>query len=106
MADGYDSAEPMRDPAREPLALNRRQRDVAVVGWCSFLAAAASTMVFFAFVDPLALGEATEPPLAVDRMTGYALGFFFFWTLAAASAALAVYMIRTRQGHPPPPERR
>ena len=82
--------------------LSRWQRDFFVVGWCSFLLAAIATMLFFAFVDPLALGEVMEPPLAFDRMTGYALGFFFFWALAAGSAALTVYLIRTRHGHPPP----
>ena len=82
--------------------LSRRQRDIFVVGWCSFLAAAVATMIFFAFVDPLALADITEPPLPVDRMSGYALGFFFFSLLAAASATLTVYLIRTRHGHPPP----
>ena len=82
--------------------LNRRQRDCLVVGWCSFLAAAIGTMLFFAWVDPLALADITEPPLPVDRMGGYALGFFFFWILTAFSAFLTVYLIRTRHGHPPP----
>jgi hypothetical protein len=36
-------------------------------------------------------------------MTGYALGFFFLWVVAAAAAALTVYLIRTRHGHPPAP---
>jgi hypothetical protein len=88
-------------PAHE---LSRRQRDAFVIGWCSFLVAAVATMVFFAFVDPLALADITEPPLPVDRMGGYALGFFFFWLLAVASATLTVYLIRTRHGHPPPSE--
>jgi peptidoglycan/LPS O-acetylase OafA/YrhL len=93
-----------RSDAEEPVlhTLNRRQRDVAVIGWCSFLVAAVGTMVFFAWVDPLALADVTEPPLPVDRMTGYAVGFFFLWLLCAASAALTVYLIRTRHGHPPP----
>ena len=59
-------------------------------------------MFFFAWIDPLALGEVTELPLPPDRMAGYAIGFFFFWLLAAASATLTVYLIRTRHGHPPP----
>jgi cytosine/uracil/thiamine/allantoin permease len=103
-----DEGTPVHDPDLEDeasaIVLNRRQRDVAVVGWCSFLAAAAGTMFFFAFVDPLALAEITEPPLDVDRMTGYAIGFFFFWVLSAVAAALTVYMIRTRHGHPPAPD--
>ena len=82
--------------------LSRRQRDIFVIGWCSFLTAAFGTMVFFAFVDPLTLADVTEPPLPVDRMGGYALGFFFFWLLTVASATLTVYLIRTRHGHPPP----
>lgn len=81
--------------------LTRRQRDVFVIGWCSFLTAAVATMIFFAFVDPLVLADITEPPLPVERMGGYAIGFFFFWVLAAASATLTVYLIRTRHGHPP-----
>lgn len=96
------------DPARqlEPDSreLSRRQRDVFVIGWCSFLVAAVATMFFFAFVDPLALVDLTEPPLPIDRMTGYAIGFFFFWLIAAASSVLTVYLIRTRHGHPPPPD--
>lgn len=82
--------------------LSRCQRDCFVIGWCSFLTAAFGTMLFFAWVDPLALAEITEPPLPVERMGGYALGFFFFWLIAALSAGLTVYLIRTRRGHPPP----
>lgn len=100
----HDRVERDPDDRDEPRELSRRQRDVFVVGWISFLCAAVATMVFFAFVDPLALADITEPPLPVDRMSGYALGFFFFWLLAAASAALTVYLIRTRHGHPPPTE--
>lgn len=100
----HDGGEPRDVDEDEALAheLNRRQRDCFVVGWCSFLIAAVGTMFFFAWVDPLTLAEVTEPPLPFDRMTGYAVGFFFFWLLTAASAALTVYLIRTRHGHPPP----
>ena len=82
--------------------LNRRQRDIFVVGWCSFLTAAAGSMLLFAWIDPMDLAYATELPLPMDRMTGYAVGFFFLWALTAVSAALTVYLIRTRHGHPPP----
>ena len=79
--------------------MNRRQRDVAIVGWCSFLVASVSTMLFFAWVDPESLALASDSPLPDDRMAGYAVGFFFFWFLSAASAALSVYLIRTRHAH-------
>jgi hypothetical protein len=82
-------------------SLSRRQRDIAVVGWCSFLIAAVGTMVLFAWVDPAELAGVTEPPLDVGRMSGYAIGFFFLWSLTAASAVLTVFLIRTRRGHPP-----
>jgi hypothetical protein len=103
MDAGGDPMDP-RDDEAVTRELSRKQRDVLVIGWCSFLSAAVATMIFFAFVDPLTLAEVTEPPLPVDRMGGYALGFFFFWLLAAVSATLTVYLIRTRHGHPPPTE--
>lgn len=84
--------------------LSRCQRDCLVIGWCSFLIAAMATMFFFAWVDPLALSDVTDLPLPVDRMGGYAIGFFFFWLIAAGSAVLTVYLIRTRHGHPPAPD--
>jgi len=82
--------------------MDRRQRDIAVVGWVSFLVASAATMLFFAWIDPQEMSQVAESPLPHDRMSGYALGFFFFWAVTAAAAALTVYLIRTRHGHPPP----
>lgn len=82
--------------------MSRRQRDCAVAGWSSFLIASIGTMVLFAFVDPMTLVEVTEPPLPVERMTGYAIGFFFIWALTAASAALTLYLLRTSHAEPAP----
>lgn len=78
--------------------LTRRQADLFIVGWVSFLAASLGTMLLFAWVDPQALAEIAEPPLQLDRMAGYALGFFFLWLLCVVSAALCAYMIRTQHG--------
>jgi hypothetical protein len=94
--------ERLDDESAEPREPTRFQRDVFVIGWCSFLTAAIGTMFFFAWIDPLALADVADLPFPIDRMTGYALGFFFFWLLAAVSAILTVYLIRTRHGHPPP----
>ena len=99
-----DLVEPEPQDQDPHLELTGRRRDVFVIGWASFLCAAVATMVFFAFVDPLALADITEPPLPVDRMGGYALGFFLFWLFAAASAALTVYLIRTQHDQPRPGE--
>jgi hypothetical protein len=92
-----------QDDTREPGAreLTAPERDVAVAGWCSFLVAAVGSMVFFAFVDPMTLVEVTEPPIPVDRMTGYAIGFFFLWALTGAAAALTLYLTRTSHAEPP-----
>jgi len=94
-------SDPQRDDGPETHELNRRQRDLAVAGWSSFLIAAVGTMVLFAFVDPMTLVEVTEPPLPIERMTGYAIGFFFIWILTAASAALTLYLLRTSHAEPP-----
>lgn len=68
------------------------QRKVAIVGWSSFLVASIATMLFFAWIDPAELAEVADAPLPADRMTGYAIGFFFFWAIAAVAAGLATYL--------------
>jgi hypothetical protein len=52
-------------------------------------------MVVFAFVDPAAMEIADAPDWIRDRLTVYALGFFFLWLVAASAAALAIYMAHT-----------
>lgn len=70
-----------RKPKRRPLA----QRLAAVL-WPSFLAACISTMVMFAFVDPVELHAITFPEWRLSRMAGYSVGFFMFWVVTAASS--------------------
>ncbi len=79
--------------------MNRRtQLDAGVVAWASFLAACVATMVFFAFVDPLLLGPDAAPPAwARDRMTGYAVGFFFFWIACGIASAFTAFLVETRR---------
>lgn len=69
----------------------------AAILWPSFLTAAFATMLFFAFVDPELIQHATTPPLDVSRMTGYGIGFFFFWFVTAASSAVSVFLLRTNR---------
>jgi H+/Cl- antiporter ClcA len=73
----------------------RRWQVYAVVGWSSFLAASVATMLFFAFFDPAEYqwmgGESVEDA----RMTGYALGFFFFWLVTALTGAVVAYLINS-----------
>jgi hypothetical protein len=81
-----------------------RWQSIAAVAWPSFLAASLATMVFFAFFDPLHLGPDEEPPAwLANRMTGYAVGFFFFWAITLVSSAITAYLLRTRHYEEPPP---
>lgn len=78
-------------------------RDIGVAVWSSFLAAALATMCFFATFDPNALHDDAEILRGAfsPRMTGYTLGFFFFWSFTLLAAGLTVYLLRGRM--PPDP---
>ena len=60
-------------------------------------------MVFFAFVDPLALRDMTFPQLPMTRGLGYSIGFFVFWM---ASSLFTWILLRppSRFNQPLPPE--
>jgi hypothetical protein len=76
----------------------RTQLDAGVVVWSSFLAACVATTVFFAFVDPLLIGHDDAPPVwARDRMTGYTIGFFFFWIACGVASAFTAFLVETRR---------
>lgn len=71
-------------------------RDLGLVLWPSFLAACGASLLFFAAVDPLLLRDAGPRIFAgIERESGYALGFAFFWATGALASALSVYLIRT-----------
>ena len=56
-------------------------------------------MLFFAAVDPQILRDAGPRIFDnLNRESGYALGFFFFWSLAASAGGLSVYMVRSAAG--------
>lgn len=76
---------------------SRRAQAVAAVLWPSFLAAAFATMLFFAFVDPADMEHAIRMPMEHTRMTGYGLGFFFFWLVTLLSSGVSVYLLFTRR---------
>ena len=60
-----DFTAPRFDHPPRPMA----QRIGAIL-WPSFFAAGVATMVFFAFVDPLALRDLTFPNLRITRELG------------------------------------
>ena len=69
---------------------------MAIVTWPSFLVACVATMICFAFIDPVLVGNDDYPPPAfATRMSGYAIGFFFFWLISALSSLLTLYLART-----------
>ena len=74
--------------------------------WPSFFAAGVATMVFFAFVDPLALRDLTFPDLPLTRELGYTVGFFMFWAATASSSLFTWILLRpaSRYNRALPPE--
>lgn len=85
------------DSPRAPRPWSSTAQIVAAILWPSFLTASMATMLAFAFIDPALIQH--ETTLEISRMTGYGIGFFFFWFVAAVSSAVSVYLLRT--GHLP-----
>ncbi len=67
---------------------------IGAILWPSFFAAGVATMVFFAFVDPLALRDMTFPHIEISRGLGYSIGFFMFWMATAASSLFTWILLR------------
>jgi len=88
------------EPEDKPVHWSRLREDIAVVTWSSFLSACVATMLFFACVDPEYLIELLNHPVWLpSRMSGYALGFFFFWFMCASAASMTAYMLDTSHEH-------
>ena len=96
-----DHTAPQFDHPPRPMA----QRIGAILG-PSFFAAGVATMVFFAFVDPLALRDMTFPGIEISRGLGYSIGFFMFWLATAASSLFTWILLRpaSRFNRPLPPQ--
>lgn len=96
-----DFTEPRFDHPVRPLS-----QKLGAILWPSFFAAGVATMVFFAYVDPLALRDMTFPDIPLSRMAGYTLGFFMFWLATAASSLFTWILLRpaSRFNNPLPPE--
>ena len=78
-------------------------REIGIALWSSFLAASLATFLFFATFDPLALHDDAEVlrEAFASRMSGYTLGFFFFWALTLVASATAVYLCRRSESRQP-----
>lgn len=64
--------------------------------WPSFFAAGVSTMVFFAFIDPIDLRDISNVDWAVSREAGYTIGFFMFWLATGLSSLFTWWLLRPR----------
>jgi hypothetical protein len=96
MQDEPDGPDDVDDgPPQPPRPWSTTAQTVAAVLWPSFLAACMASVVAFAIIDPELIQHATTPPLEVSRMTGYGIGFFFFWFVTTVSSAVSVYLLRT-----------
>lgn len=79
-----------------PPTWSRLRQDVGAVVWSSFLAACFATMLFFAAFDPLYLASDDAPPWWLEsRMTGYGVGFFFFWFVCAVAGFLTSALLHS-----------
>jgi hypothetical protein len=79
-----------------PAPWSRVRQDVGAVVWSSFLAACLATMLFFAAFDPLLLASDDNPPWWLEsRMTGYGIGFFFFWFVCAVAGFLTSALLHS-----------
>lgn len=85
-------------------AARRCARDIGVALWSSFLAAAIASVCFFATFDPVVLHDDAEflRDAFSPRMTGYTLGFFFFWAFTLLAAGLTLYLTRGSPPQEPP----
>lgn len=91
------------DPqATDELAATRRwpphRQVVAAIGWSSFLAASAGTMLLFAALDPeviisgLDTGEPGAQPWWLTRTGIYSIGFFLLWMVGALAGVLTAVL--------------
>jgi hypothetical protein len=79
---------------------SRDTQKLAVLTWISFLTAAAFTMLYFAFVDPLVVVDAINVEWIESRNAGYAIGFFFLWANCWISGWLAMRLCRRKRTGP------
>jgi hypothetical protein len=66
-----------------------------VILWPAFVVAAAGAAALFSMLDPVDFRFVG--PLELERMPGYALGFFFLWLLTSVSSAFTVFLQRSAE---------
>ena len=79
---------------------SRETQKLAVLSWISFLTASASTMLFFAFIDPLIIVDAINVEFIESPNAGYAIGFFFLWANCWIAGWLSMRLCRRKRTGP------
>jgi len=72
----------------------KKRLELIAALWSAFLAACFGSLVFFSQFDPPTLVHAASQLRLTDSLTGYALGFFFFWVVGAIGALLTLTLTR------------
>lgn len=84
--------------ARADHALDHPPRPLAqrlgAILWPSFFAAGVSTMVLFAFVDPIDLAMISFPEVEISRQGGYTIAFLGFWAGFASACTFTWLLLR------------
>lgn len=79
---------------------SRDTQKLAALSWLSFLTAAAFTMLFFAFIDPLVIIDSINIRALESRNAGYAIGFFFLWANGWVAGWLTLRLTRRKRTGP------
>ena len=79
---------------------SRDKVKLAVLTWITFLSAAAFSVVFFAFIDPLTIVDSINVSYIESPNAGYAIGFLFLWALAWLSGWLVLRLVRRKRTAP------
>lgn len=80
----------------------RDTQKLAVLGWVSFLVSCITSVLFFAFIDPLVLVDAINVSFIDGREMGYTIGFFFFWCSSLITGWLCLRLARRKRQKPRP----
>jgi hypothetical protein len=81
---------------------SRDKQKFAVLSWISFLFAAAFTMLFFAFIDPLVIVDSINVSFIESRNAGYAIGFVFLWAHGWIGGWYILRLCRRKRTKPHP----
>jgi hypothetical protein len=99
-SDKYSAEDQLDNPIDTIDHWSRRRQQLGVIVWSSFLAACFASLLFFAFIDPAQIVEESSPRWWLpNAMTGYAVGFMFFWIVCAVAAMLTSYLLETAPSH-------